>query len=822
VEALEDRSLLSAFATIQGEISTPAEEDVFPIRIDPADIALHRWGTYVGFEVHASNGSQLDPSPVRIRPLGKSVTTIAWKSSDGPHGSVTLATVRAGSFQLVVGGDRRTTGAYHVNVFLVGDANGDYRVDKRDVQLVHALSGKRLGQASYVRDADANRDGVINAMDEVLTRRNLKTATQIRPLTVTLSIDPAADPDGDGVVQTADITLVGLTAPGTKLRLDQGADGVFDQQTSTSLSGHFQFNTTIQEGQTPFRVESMDLFGQRATAELEVTGDVFRLDVQLDSTGAVSQPIGPAGGTLITTGSNGATYSLVIPPGALVSQELVTMTPVAAIPNLPISEGLIAAAHFGPEGLQFLEPATLTIQMPAGVDASLVVGFGFQDAGDDFYLTPAAVNGSIITLGMNHFTNQGAGQGVPDIGLAIRSFRTRYLTHIRPDLMAAHDLSSLHRAVTNYITWRTDVTQTELVLTDPTVFLQRLSPLRAEGDRLATRAIQTAVGLEMQECDVAPDLQTALGHIRSTYATIEPSWWRRANELGVDTAANGLDLQTLRTNATHCVSINIYDTDFLRSPTAGQPAQLTIRAGLSVAGQFPPQFVSGIIVDVERSSGIQETSVPRQLTDGQGNAVFNVHPVSDTIPSEFDVVARFTTLGNTALVEQRIRVIDDVVRISPSSATLAPGGTQLFTASEAVTWSATGGTISNSGLFTAGSAAGNFTVTATSVANPSRRGQASVQIQGDIAGLYSGILKVTPSSGQPYEAFVSYIVDPPVGTHVVIRRASGAIAFEGTLPTLTDGNSANPTTINVSFGTSSMDFFGSDANNSFVFSGKKM
>src|SRR3954469_16601331 len=72
-EQLEDRSLLSAFATIQGEISTPAEKDVFPIRIDAADIALHRWGTYVGFEMHRVGGSQLDPSPVLVRGLVRPV-----------------------------------------------------------------------------------------------------------------------------------------------------------------------------------------------------------------------------------------------------------------------------------------------------------------------------------------------------------------------------------------------------------------------------------------------------------------------------------------------------------------------------------------------------------------------------------------------------------------------------------------------------------------------------------------------------------------------------------------------------------------------------
>jgi hypothetical protein len=76
------------------------------------------------------------------------------------------------------------------------------------------------------------------------------------------------------------------------------------------------------------------------------------------------------------------------------------------------------------------------------------------------------------------------------------------------------------------------------------------------------------------------------------------------------------------------------------------------------------------------------------------------------------------------------------VSISPTTITLQPGQTKQFTASvtgnanTAVTWTATGGTISSSGLYTAGSAAGtNFTVSAASVADPTKTASARVTIQ---------------------------------------------------------------------------------------------
>jgi hypothetical protein len=276
LEQLEDRSLLSAFASIQGVISQPGGEELLPIHIDTAYFSLHRWGAYLGFETHPTAGSQLDPHPVQIQPLGNKAGAAVWQSLDSAVRSVSLATVRPGNFQLVVSGDNNTTGAYQVDVFLVGDANGDRQVDQRDVQLIHTLRGKRLGQPGYQSDADANRDGVINAVDEGLAQANLKAATILRQLTVTLGVDPALDPHGTGVVQSPAITLVGLTAPRTTLRLDQGADGVFDQQTTAGLGGLFQFNTFVPTGLTPFRVEATDAFGQRTSTELSVTGSFNR------------------------------------------------------------------------------------------------------------------------------------------------------------------------------------------------------------------------------------------------------------------------------------------------------------------------------------------------------------------------------------------------------------------------------------------------------------------------------------------------------------------------------------------------------------------
>lgn len=74
------------------------------------------------------------------------------------------------------------------------------------------------------------------------------------------------------------------------------------------------------------------------------------------------------------------------------------------------------------------------------------------------------------------------------------------------------------------------------------------------------------------------------------------------------------------------------------------------------------------------------------------------------------------------------------VAITPATATIQTGATQQFTASvtgstnTAVTWTATGGTVSASGLYTAPATAGTYTVKATSAADTTKSATATVTV----------------------------------------------------------------------------------------------
>ena len=87
------------------------------------------------------------------------------------------------------------------------------------------------------------------------------------------------------------------------------------------------------------------------------------------------------------------------------------------------------------------------------------------------------------------------------------------------------------------------------------------------------------------------------------------------------------------------------------------------------------------------------------------------------------------------------------VSISPSTATVKTGTTQQFgatvtgTSNTGVTWSASGGTISSSGMYTAPTSSGSYTVKATSTADTTKSASASVTVT-----IAAATIAVSPSA----------------------------------------------------------------------------
>jgi hypothetical protein len=141
--------------------------------------------------------------------------------------------------------------------------------------------------------------------------------------------------------------------------------------------------------------------------------DPVDIKVNLDETTAATALITAAGGNLSATAADGTLFTLTLPQGALRSDEQITMTPVSTIDGLPFSGGLVGAVQLAPEGLQLLQPATLTIESsrtPAA-EGFETVAFGYRQEGQGLYLSPAEAKDDVLTLEVWHFSGGGAAQG---------------------------------------------------------------------------------------------------------------------------------------------------------------------------------------------------------------------------------------------------------------------------------------------------------------------------------------------------------------------------------------------------------------------------
>jgi hypothetical protein len=133
------------------------------------------------------------------------------------------------------------------------------------------------------------------------------------------------------------------------------------------------------------------------------------LALTLSGFGGVGEEIGPDGGTLSTTGLDGTGYTLDIPEGALLGPEVITMTPVDAIADLPVPGGLVAAVDLQPSGLMFWDAVILTIDPANDIPPADQTAFVISEG--EFVLHPLVLDSAEIQLPLTHFSAAGVGEG---------------------------------------------------------------------------------------------------------------------------------------------------------------------------------------------------------------------------------------------------------------------------------------------------------------------------------------------------------------------------------------------------------------------------
>jgi hypothetical protein len=457
---------------------------------------------------------------------------------------------------------------------------------------------------------------------------------------------------------------------------------------------------------------------------------------------AATANLGPEGGEVSAVGGDGTVYRLSVPSGALLFETAITITPVSAIPDLPLTGGLVAAVEFAPDGLQLWQPATLLIELPAPSPAD-VVGFGWNGAGEDFHLALATPEGSTLRLDVTHFSGAGAAIVAPENFAALQalppgSVEQQYLNQmpavsevdplvwvawlsawfdggVRPLLegaMASDE--ALLAGVDAFVAWKAAAESTVawFLGVDPNFLLGldgfALANRIDEGLSLAAPALREGVIRNDVECIVEEDL---------AYAEAALRWQGIAASLGLATEANDLDLGTIMQD--FCVEV-VYETiTYPESPQAGAPGTLIASAGYSIdAG--PTQF------DQQLTSAIEPTGTvegPSFLIIASGESIVRDYTPTGEQELALHLDTCLSTPDDYPVLDGKICQPAFVVRgfeITPEEAMLEPGEELDFDAllygepHPSVTWTATGGTITQAGVYTAGDEAGAFTVTATS------------------------------------------------------------------------------------------------------------
>jgi hypothetical protein len=280
VERLEVRDVpaVNTFAQWMGQLTpaSPAAE-VMPMRVTSGNFVKPNGEVLVGFNFRAEAGSGLDPANVKILrsdPFNRVITPTLFQSAKtaADNSALTIVAMRNNQYRAHITGANGTTGFFVLETYLVGDVNSDFQVDAGDIAQMTAKQDLELGQAGYVREADANLDGIIDTNDLTLATRNLGVSTTIRPLQITATVSENGIAEANGVVRGQDISIAThVTRPVSFLYGNQGVDDTIELKKKVGAGGNTTFQVNANPGLNSVRfIANSGAFGQRAIRTVHV------------------------------------------------------------------------------------------------------------------------------------------------------------------------------------------------------------------------------------------------------------------------------------------------------------------------------------------------------------------------------------------------------------------------------------------------------------------------------------------------------------------------------------------------------------------------
>ena len=451
-----------------------------------------------------------------------------------------------------------------------------------------------------------------------------------------------------------------------------------------------------------------------------------KISAALDSRRAARRTVGPAGGTVAARGTDGTAFSLAIPPGALTRETVISVVPVARFRGVPFTGGRIEGARLLPDGLVLSVPATLTISGGRRF-GSRTVGFAFARS---LFETTAARVGAATVLEIGHFSDHGAAE----------ASAADFANLIQPIL----DGGNLSRA---------EVTS---LLSLVALWDQRFSDPDQVCDGLSLKCVPPSF------CKLQPLCLRAYAKARTSIEALIDGACRRgrqATSLAVMRELSGLGIDRSLLAGDGDPSIACIEavgramTDEALAALAAAPLAPSSRAdqlpradrdGDGRLTTFEYALDLAVVMDeagVPRAgadlTGALEAAFGRILTDGRARCETDRAGGARDLRTGLGYAnarSRSPEAFVAALAACGVELF-----VSPASVELAPREQQQFAATltsveareaglEGVTWSATGGTITPQGLFTAPAAPGVVEVRATSTLNAARSATARVAV----------------------------------------------------------------------------------------------
>jgi hypothetical protein len=209
--------------------------------------------------------------------------------------------------------------------------------------------------------------------------------------------------DGESAVTGGSIRRSCVAAAAVQIALLVAAVGC-SPATSPSQSSNIGPTSAATHGSSS--LPSAGASGRVAADLFTAPPNLLNVNVTTENASAVADSIGPDGGQLSTKAADGTTYTLEIPPGAVLFAEDISMTPVVGVGGLP---GDTAPAHvvgvrLAPDGFELYAPATLTITPPSPLPVAGVATMGFKGDGADAGLVLFDQHASDLTVHVEHFS----------------------------------------------------------------------------------------------------------------------------------------------------------------------------------------------------------------------------------------------------------------------------------------------------------------------------------------------------------------------------------------------------------------------------------